>query len=68
MAEKLRLIKKTIQHSEARQLSQICGVHASVISTYLTHGNRMVLNKRRVEKIISAWKKIEDDKIRNYYE
>jgi len=68
MAEKLRLIKKTIQHGEARQLSQICGVHESVISTYLTHGNRMVLNKRRVEKIISAWKKIEDDKIRNYYE
>jgi len=28
----------------------------------------MVLNKRRVDKIISAWKKIEDDKIRNYYD
>ncbi len=68
MAKKLMLIKKTIQHGEIREMSGICGVHESVISTYLRHAGKIVMSKRKVEKIIFAWRKIEDNKTRNYYD
>lgn len=64
---KLKLIKKTIQHGEMLKLSEASGVHVSVISSYLNHAGRIVLNKRRVDKIISGWKIIEENKIRRYH-
>lgn len=64
--EKLKRVKKVIQHGEMTQLSELSGVHVSVISNYLKNGHRMVLNRANLNKILNAWDKIEDNKFRDY--
>jgi hypothetical protein len=65
---KLKLIKKTIQHKETSKLAQMSGLHVSLVSSYLNHAGKIVLNQRRVDKIIDSWAKMEDDKERNYFD
>jgi DNA-binding transcriptional regulator YdaS (Cro superfamily) len=62
----LKRIKKVIQHGETGQLAELSGVHPSVVSQYLNHAGRIVLNRVRVDAILKAWGKIEDNKFRNY--
>ncbi len=64
--EKLKAIKKVIQHGEISQLSELSGVHVSVISNYLIRPEKIILKRIRVDAILKAWEKIEDEKIRNY--
>lgn len=66
-ATKLKLIRKTIQHKEMGMLAKASGVHISVVSTYLKHAGKIVLNTSRVDRILAGWKKIEENKIRNYF-
>jgi hypothetical protein len=64
--EKLKSIKKVIQHGETKVLSELSGVHSTIISQYLNHAGKIVMNKIRLDAILKAWDKIEDEKIRNY--
>jgi hypothetical protein len=64
--EQLKRIRKVIQHKEISLLSLYSGVHVSVVSLYLKHAGRAVLNVNRVDRILNAWKIIEPNKIRNY--
>ncbi len=64
--EKLQEIRKIIQHGEMSQLAELSGVHVSVISNYLNYAGKIVVNKIRVDAILKAWGKIEDNKFRNY--
>jgi hypothetical protein len=65
-AKRLKTIKSLIRFKETSELSRISGVNVSVVSMYLNHADKIVLNDRKADRIIKAWNTLAEKKYNNY--
>lgn len=64
--QKLQQIKLNIYHGEGKIIKEITGINHGIISNYLIRPEKIALKPIYVDKILSAWDMIKENRGRKY--